>query len=136
MDVLLLIRRIAAAALIFFLSSGGFGLCAGWEATPEARMACCLSGESCPMHTSAAPGTDAHKVISQADADSCCAASEPDDSTPSTAGFVPVVSLGAVASPIATADVRTAAPAAAWRALVPLPTSPVPTHLLLSVFLI
>ncbi len=132
----LLTRRLAASALIFFLSAGGFGLCAGWEATPEARMVCCVGVGACPMHKSTARDADATHMVSQADADSCCAASERDDSTPSSSAFVPVVSLGPVVSPISAVAPPTGTPFDARRALVPLPGSQVPKHLLLSVFLI
>lgn len=134
--VLLLARRIAATALIVFLAAGGFGVCAGWAATPEARMACCADGGACPMHTSPDRGASATGVVSQAEADSCCAASERDDSTPSTSGFVPLVSLGPVVSPVPVVVPETNALFDAWRAPVPLSGSHVPTHLLLSVFLI
>lgn len=136
MRVLLLPRRISAAALIFFLSCGGFGPCAGWQATPEARMACCVGSGTCPMRKAEATGIPATSVVSQADADRCCAASERDDSTPSSSAFVPLVALDRVISPVPVVVVAPTALFDSWRTLVPLPGSEVPKHLLLSVFLI
>jgi hypothetical protein len=133
--VLVLTRRIAASALIFVLTAGGFGLCAGWKATPEARMACCKSGAACPMHKSDHRDGATH-VVSQTEADSCCASSEQDEAAPSTSAFVPLVALGLVISPISVFAPPTDAPLDSWRALVPLPGSQVPKHLFLSVFLI
>ena len=134
MYVLLFTRRIATAALIFLLSAGGSALCAGWEATPQARMACCTDDGACPMHKSEASGST--RVVSQAEADSCCAASERGDSTPSASSFVPVVSLGPVVGSIAVFALPARFSFEAWRAVVHLPGSQVPKHLLLSVFLI
>jgi len=130
--VRVLTRRIAAIALSVVLSSAGVGLCAGWAATPEARMACCAKGGDCPMHKSA---QGSGKVISQGDADGCCAASERDHSTPSQT-FAPSVSLALVVSPISVVVPSIVVPPDAWHALVPLPGSQVPRHLLLSVFLV
>ena len=119
-----------------FLSGGPSGLCAGWEPTPEARMACCLDEATCPMHHKSSATGRAGDAVTQAQADSCCAASDGDDSAASASAFVPVVSLGPVTSPISDAG----SPPDAWldsrRDAVPLPGSHVPKHLLLSVFLI
>lgn len=133
---MLLTRRIAALAVAAFISGGNVGLCAGWEATAEARMACCAEGGSCPMHQPAGQDSGSSRVVSQAEADSCCAASESDDSTPSASNFVPTVSLAAVASPVLLVVLPTRASFDFWRAPTPRPGSQVPKHLLLSVFLI
>lgn len=120
--------------LIALVATGGLGLCAGWAATPEARMACCTEGAGCPMHELADDGAAA--MISQADADRCCAASERD--TPPAASSM--LALTTALAPVATPAVMLPAPAIsradAWRGLVPLPGRVVATHLLLSVFLI
>ena len=97
-------------------------------------MACCAKGGDCPMHRSA-QGSGSTIVITQADANSCCAASERRDSTPSPT-FVPTAALALVVSPVAVALPSTVVPADPWHALVPLPSSQVPRHLLLSVFLV
>jgi hypothetical protein len=111
-------------------------VCAGWLATPEARMACCADGQTCPMHKSDADDTASARVISQAEADSCCAASEKDSSAPSPSTFVLNVSLAIVPSPVHMVVAATAVQPDAWRTLTPLPTTHVPKHLLLSVFLV
>jgi hypothetical protein len=97
-------------------------------------MACCAKGGDCPMHRSA-EGSGSANIITQADANGCCAASERNDSTPSPT-FVPTASLALVASPIAIVLASTVVPADLWHALVPLPGTQVPRHLLLSVFLV
>ena len=135
MGVGMLPRRIAVTALVVFLSAGNKGLCAGWEATAEARMACCVEG-SCPMHSSSERGSDSTRALTQADADRCCAASETPNPTPTGPVFALALppatlvhQLFAVGPPFAVAF-------AAAREPVPLVSHPVPKHLLLSVFLI
>lgn len=120
--------------MILTLSAGGLGLCAGWEATAEARMACCVKGAACPMHTADDSGT--RQVVSQAVADACCAASERGDAAPSDAAYVPLATLLPAVSPIALALVPIDVPIDAWSADVPAPGLHVATHLLLSVLLI
>lgn len=101
-------------------------------------MACCKSGAACPMHKSHESDLrdGATHVVSQTEADNCCASSEQDEAAPSTSAFVPLVALGLVISPISVFAPPTDAPLDLWRALVPLPGSQVPKHLFLSVFLI
>lgn len=131
-----LTRRVAAVAAVLTLSVGNPAVCGGWQPTPEARMACCTTGASCPMHAqeSQSPATD--RDISQVQADSCCAASS--DGTQSSnagAGFVPS-NLAPVTS---AAPLVVPPPVLAlqqWRTVVPLPDSPVPKHLLFSVLLV
>jgi hypothetical protein len=132
--VLLFARRIVATVLVLLLGGVGSGLCAGWEATPEARMACCVDG-NCPMHSSEAR---AHGffAVSQSEADSCCAASEQDDVAKAPPAFIPIISLTVVAGPVPVVSLQTSKPIDAWRVLLPLPGTHVAKHLLLSVFLI
>ena len=133
----LLIRRAAALVVALTLGAAGWAECAGWQATPEARMACCSDGDVCPMHGSPEPGSASGRVVTQAQADSCCAASDADDSTPSAGAFSLSLSAALVTSPLATlAPVATPVLFDAWRAQVPLPGAHVPKHVLLSVFLI
>jgi hypothetical protein len=128
--------RFAAIVAILTLSIGNLAVCAGWQATPEARMACCMNGTSCPMHKSEPHGSRSKQTISQVQADSCCAAaSNRTRSSVASAAFV-VASTTAL-PPVA--GVVVPVPALAlqeWRALVPLPVSAVPKHLLLSVLLV
>jgi hypothetical protein len=129
-------RRIAAVVAVLALCAGNLAVCAGWQATPEARMACCMSGTTCPMHKSEGHDHSSKTSLSQTQADTCCAASAQRRDS-STAGS-PFASSGAIALVEApTLIVPTTTPiAAAWRALVPLPVSSTPKHLLLSVFLL
>ena len=133
-----LFRHTAALVVVLALGATGWGECAGWQATPEARLACCLGDGDCPMHKSTEPDTGSERVITQTQADSCCAASDTSDSTPSTEVFSLSLSaalvhttldtLAPIVAPLASFD--------AWRIHVPLPVGQVPKHVLLSVFLI
>ena len=129
-------RRIAAVVAVLALCAGNLAVCAGWQATPEARMACCVNATTCPMHKSDSHEHSSKRVVSQAQADSCCAAAaQRHDSAAAGSTFtasgvialVPVTVLTVPTAPITSQE---------WRALVPLPVSPVPKHLLLSVFLV
>ncbi len=134
--IVTLARHCSAALLTVVMMAGNFGVCAGWVATAEARMACCKNGESCPMAHSGGDGSGA-PALTQSQADACCASSEPDGATPSTAPAasaitVAVLGLGVVAPqppridrfhPASSADPPTVATAVA-------------RHVLLTVFLI
>ena len=128
-------RRLVAIVAVLTLSAGNFALCAGWQATPEARMACCRDEATCPMHKSESRSGARH-TVSQAQADNCCAGSERTHSTTTTSTFVPsgIVALAPATMPVVTSPNVPALQD--WRALVPLPVAPVPKHLLLSVFLV
>ena len=133
----LLFRRAAALVVALTLGAAGTAECAGWQATPETRMACCLDHDVCPMHGSPKSGSGSASVVTQAQADHCCAASDADDSTPSAGAVSGSPSAALVTSPLPTlAPVTTPARRDAWRAHVPLPGAHVPKHVLLSVFLI
>lgn len=86
------------------------------------------------MHASPS-SSDRERVVTQAQADSCCAASEADDSTPS-AGIFSLSLSAPVTGAVGTVAPFTASSFDAWRTHVPLPPGQVPKHLLLSVFLI
>lgn len=116
------------------LAAGGAGLCAGWAPTPEARMACCIDGSSCPMHKSS--GDDAQVVVTQTTADGCCGTSDGEDSTPSATTFVPIAGLAPQHGPLVATVSLAGRRFGPMRGLMPLPGSQVPRHLLLSVFLI
>lgn len=133
----LLFRRAAALVVALTLGAAGWAECAGWQGTPEARMACCSDSDVCPMHGSPEPGSGSGSVVTQAQADNCCAASGTDDSTPSAGAFSLSLSVALVTSPLATmAPVTTPALLGAWRVQVPLPGAHVLKHVLLSVFLL
>lgn len=130
------LARVSALVAVLAMATGAWAECAGWQSTPEARMACCVAGDACPMHKSGASRSDSSANVSQADADRCCAASTQDDSTPSTPNVVATAPLAAVPNPILFVAPPTRASLDFWRALSPRPGSQVPRHLLLSVFLI
>ena len=134
--MLSLSHRLSSVLLTLALAAGQAGVCAGWMASPEARMACCSDDGPCPMHKSDSEDDESKRVVSQAEADRCCAASERDDSTPSpsSAGFF--VALGIVLSPVPALLPDPQAHVELWRASVPIPPAHVPKHLLLSVFLV
>jgi len=131
------IRRCAAIAAMLVLAMGNLAVCAGWEATPEARMACCKEDGACPMHRSETREGVSRTTVTQAQADSCCAGgAERRHSTPTGAAFVLHCTVVIAAAPtVAVVPVRPLA-LQSWRALVPLPVSPVPKHLLLSILLV
>ena len=134
----LLFRRTAALVVVITLGAAGWAECAGWQGTPEARMACCLGSADCPMHGSTESGAGSKRVLTQAQADSCCAASDTNDSTQSRGTFSVSLSTALVTSTLTTLAPIVAPPASfeAWRTHVPLPVGQVPKHVLLSVFLI
>ena len=130
---MLLVARTVAATLIAVMTAGPVGLCAGWQATAEERMACCLEGVACPMHTSERDHSDGTQAITQAEADGCCAAGEGDTSSSAKGSIVisPALQQQTVLLPAAGSS----------RLLIPSDPSPdraaaVPRHLLNSVFLV
>ncbi len=126
-------KQLAAIAVILTLCAGHLAVCEGWQASADARMSCCTS-DACPMHQS--EPTSGARVVDHTQADSCCALSESHDApaTPSAFTLSHAVVLAPTSTPIdeltAVYDVE------AWRVFIPPPTSPVPKHLLLSVFLV
>ena len=129
------LRRVSAVLLVLALAGFNSGLCAGWAPTPDARMACCTVGDTCPMHASDTHPHGQPQAVTQSEADSCCAASEQGNTTPSSSPFVLHAAIA-----LADAPVELVAPAslplAASRSTVPLPGASVPKHVLLSVFLV
>jgi hypothetical protein len=129
-------RRLSAVTLTLALFAGNAAVCAGWAATPEARMACCV-GPDCPMHKSESSNSDGQRIVSQAEADSCRALSEGETPGPSTPTFAtaapPAVLIAAVILPV---EPPAFVLSEAWRSVIPIPTNPVAKHVLLSVFLL
>ena len=132
-----LVQRLAALALTFGLIAGNAAICAGWMPTPEARMACCADGAECPMHKGDSRRSGSERVLTQAQADSCCASSENKNSNPFSPPFVAVITA-AVLGPanVLPANIPTLVLSDGWRTSAPRPVAPVPKHLLLSVFLL
>jgi len=132
-----LVQRLCAVLLCLASLAGNAVVCAGWLPRAEARMACCVEGGNCPEHErdSRMPGT--RRVLTQAQADRCCALSERGGSSPSTPTFAPSISV-AVLEPgvMPPTSVPALVLSAAWRTVAPLPAAAVPKHLLLSVFLV
>jgi hypothetical protein len=132
-----IVHRLLAPVLGVLLLGGNAGVCAGWAATPEARMACCAEGGNCPMHQGDARQAGSGHRLTQAQADGCCGASERDQSSPPTPTFVAPISsavlgAGEVVPAISPDLVRTDG----WRTAAPVPLAPVPRHVLFSVFLV
>lgn len=131
-----LIGRLAVLALVLVISAGDLGRCAGWEATAEARMACCVDGDVCPMHSSGNRGpTDSTRVVSQAEADSCCAAGERDDASPAARATAGVIAPAVLPQPILLAPLTTSDDVS-WRISAPITVDSVPRHLRHSVLLV
>ena len=89
------------------------------------------------MHKDDSGASGHERVLTQAQADACCAASERDQSSssnPTAAATISAAALGVsvVRPAIAPALVLTDG----WRTDVPPPGPPAPRHLLLSVFLV
>src|SRR3954452_2665651 len=129
------IRRVAAMAAVLTLSLGNVAVCAGWHATPEARMACCHDDASCPTHKPESHPLGSTRHVTQTQADNCCAASERND--PATTAVSLVASATFALAPASIAHVVTQEIPALQecRALVP-PASSIRKHLLLSVLLV
>jgi hypothetical protein len=133
----IVITRLSAVLLAAGLIAGNAAVCAGWLATPEARMACCSEGHECPMHKGDSHGSGSGRVLTQAQADSCCASGERENSNqphPSTVAAITGAVLGA--GVVLPANVPALVLSDAWRWSAPIPIAPVPKHVLLSVFLV
>jgi hypothetical protein len=90
------------------------------------------------MHKGRSGDSGSARVLTQLEADSCCAASERESSSsPSTPTFVAAISF-AVLGPgiVLPISVPSLVLSDEWRTFSPLPTTPVPKHVLLSVFLV
>ena len=100
-------------------------------------MACCSEGATCPMHKADSQMSGRDRVLTQVDADNCCAASEREKSSTSTPTTAIAISF-AVLGPgiILPVSVPSRVVSDDWRIVAPLPTTPVAKHVLLSVFLV
>jgi len=130
-------QRLAALALTLALMAGNDAICAGWMPTPEARMACCADGCECPMHKSDSHGAGSERVLTQAEADSCCALSESKNSNQFSPTFVAAITAAVLGAGVALpANVPAPVLSDGRRMSAPIPVAPVAKHILLSVFLI
>lgn len=130
-------RRLIALTLTALVAAGNAAVCEGWASTPEARMDCCTGDHPCPMHQTESDRSGATRVVTQAQADSCCALSEQEQSGQSTqiiAAPTPAADLGAgiVVPPATPRLVLTDS----WRTSAPVPSPLLHRHVLLSVFLL
>ena len=131
------VQRLAALALTFGLMAGNAAICAGWLPTPEARMACCADDAECPMHKGDSHRSGSARVLTQAQADSCCASAEGQNSNQSNPSFVTAITAAVLGvGVVLPANVPALVLSDAWRTSAPIPIAPVPKHVLLSVFLV
>jgi hypothetical protein len=132
-----LIRRSSAVVLAVGLLAGNATVCAGWLATPEERMACCAEGGECPMHKGDSHRAGSERVVTQAQADSCCALSEREHSSQPSRTFVAAITAAVLGTGIVMPiSVPALVLSDGWRTTAPIPTAPIPKHVLLSVFLV
>ena len=89
--VVKVVQRLAAVALTFGLMAGNAAVCAGWLPTAEARLACCADGVECPMHKGDSHRSGSERILTQVQADSCCASSEGKKSNQSNPSFVTAI---------------------------------------------
>jgi hypothetical protein len=130
------VRHLAVVVLSLALIAGNAAVCAGWTPSPEARMACCSEGGACPMHKSNSHSADSERVLTQAQADACCASSERDNSSQSSPTFVAISSAVLGTGIALPASEPALVLSDGWRSVSPIPTTGVPRHVLLSVFLV
>ena len=135
--MLRLVHRFAALALALGLVAGNAAICAGWLPTPEARMACCADEAECPMHKGDSHRSASARVLTQAQADSCCASAEGQSSNQSNPSFVTAITAAVLGVRVVLpANVPALVLSDAWRTSAPIPIAPVPKYVLLSVFLV
>ena len=132
-----LVHRFAALALTFGLMAGNAAVCAGWMATPEARMACCADAAGCSMHNGASHRASSERLVTQAQADSCCAAAEGQNSNQSNPSFATAITAAVLGvGVVLPANVPALVLSDGWRTSAPIAIASVPKHVLLSVFLV
>ena len=136
LEVVGLSHRVAAVVLCLGLIAGNAAVCAGWAATPEARMACCTDND-CPMHRGGSDESSSQRVVTPAQADACCAASERDQSDSTNPTAVAAISAAVLGTGLVLpASTPSLVLTDRWRTEAPVPITPVPRHILLSVFLV
>ena len=134
MSVRPLMTRFVAILVLVVLPTSAWAQCAGWQSTAEARMECCAQEEQRPMH--AVTDASVSHTLTQQQADTCCALSERAPSTPSSSSQIAPVTLALVSTPVAVVLPDFELLRKEWQSFVPIAASPVPRHILLSVFLI
>ena len=135
--MLRLVQRLFALALTLPLMAGNAAVCAGWMPSPEARLACCSEGGACPMHKGDSHGAGSTSVITQVQADNCCASSERENSSQPNPTFVAAISDAVLGRGVVIpASVPALVLSDGWRPAAPTLVGPIPRHVLLSVFLV
>jgi hypothetical protein len=126
------LRRVASVVCVLAFSQSAIALCAGWQASPEARMRCCQDG-ACPLHHHEHGFST---QITQAAADDCCAQSPRHESNPSKVAFASTITFAVLQArpPVLLSLAPAPLLSAPWE--TPSPPTHVPKHLLLSVFLV
>ena len=99
-------------------------------------MACCEDETHCPMHANKPNAVKTGARVSQIDADNCCASAEQSSTVPLTASGVASVTPAVLGNQIPAVGPDVALFRENLNALPLVDVSSVPTHLLLSVFLI
>jgi hypothetical protein len=120
--------------VLAIMAAGNVAVCAGWENSAEARMACCENNESCPMHKGDTGNLVRSQSISQTEADRCCAGSERHEAATSPGAFVAIEALPIVADWFAVTVESFDFTRPAWD--TPPPRGHTSRQVLLSVFLI
>jgi hypothetical protein len=88
------------------------------------------------MHSAGSDRAVSQTAVTQAQADTCCALSERSPSTPSSSSHVVAFTLIDISTLVSIPLPETVPLRDSWRAVVPIAVSPVPRHVLLSVFLV
>ncbi len=89
------------------------------------------------MHKGETGSSATEHVLTQAQADNCCASSERDNSSQSSPTFAPAISSAVLGHGIVIPDaVPPLVLSDGWRPAAPTRAGPIPKHVLLSVFLV
>jgi hypothetical protein len=89
------------------------------------------------MHKSESRGTGSDRVMTQVQADNCCASSERENSSQSSPTSAAAITSAVLGTPIVLpVSVPALVLSDGWRTAAPVPTGPIPKHVLLSVFLV
>ena len=89
------------------------------------------------MHKGESHDSSSHHEMTQSEADSCCASSRPEQSNRAASSIVVAASLAMLGPGVVLpASVPALVLSDNWRTAVPIPATPIPRHVLLSVFLV
>jgi hypothetical protein len=89
------------------------------------------------MHKGDSHSTGSGRVITQVQADNCCASSERENSSQSSPKFVAAISSAVLGTGVVMpASVPALVLSDGWRPAAPTRAGPIPRHVLLSVFLV